>query len=105
MLDVKLLRETPDVIRNDLKKRGWVDDLPLVDEAIADDVEWRQTKKKVDDLRHRHNQLTTEIASMKKAGKDPKEKLREVSGIPEEVSSLDGKRHRQDLGRGPEIRL
>jgi len=91
MLDVKLLRETPDVIRNDLKKRGWVDDLPLVDEAIADDVEWRQTKKKVDDLRHRHNQLTTEIASMKKAGKDPKEKLREVSGIPEEVSSLENR--------------
>ena len=89
MLDVKLLRDNPEVIRNDLKKRGWLDKLPTVDEAIAADAEWRQAKKQVDDLRHRQNQLTVEIAALKKAGKDPKEKLGEVKGIPEEIASLE----------------
>ncbi len=89
MLDVKLLRENPDVIRKDLRKRGWLDKLPLVDEASAADSEWRQAKKRVDDLRHAQNKLTAEIAALKKAGKDPKEKLAEVKGIPEEIASLE----------------
>lgn len=95
MLDVRLLRENPDVIRDDLRKRGWLDKLPVVDEAVADDVEWRQTKKRVDDLRHRQNQLTAEIAALKRDGKDPKEKLVEVKGIPDEIGNLE--KRAQDL--------
>ncbi|MDG7020454.1 MAG: serine--tRNA ligase [Nitrososphaerota archaeon] len=89
MLDVKLLRERPEVIRDDLKKRGWLDKLPLVDEAAAADSEWRQTKKRVDDLRHAQNKLTTEVAALKKAGKDASEKLAEVKGVPDEIARLD----------------
>ncbi len=95
MLDVRLLRENPDVIRDDLRKRGWLDKLPVVDEAVSDDVEWRQTKKRVDDLRHRQNQLTAEIAALKRDGKDPKEKLVEVKGIPDEIGNLE--KRAQDL--------
>src|SRR5580698_4340865 len=86
MLDVRLLRESPDVIRRDLQKRGWLEKLPLVDEAIADDVEWRQRKKRVDDLRHAQNDLTAEIASLKRSGKDASQKLAEVKGIPDEIA-------------------
>ncbi len=89
MLDVKLLRERPEVIRDDLKKRGWLDKLPLVDEAAAADSEWRQAKKRVDDLRHAQNKLTTEVAALKKAGKDASEKLAEVKGVPDEIARLD----------------
>lgn len=89
MLDVKLLRENPDAIRNDLKKRGWLDRLPLLDEAVRDDAEWRQTKKRVDDLRHSQNKLTMEVAALKKAGRDAKEKLAEVKGVPEEIARLE----------------
>ena len=66
MLDVKLLRDHPEVIRNDLRKRQWLDKLKLVDEAAAKDLEWRQTKQKVDELRHSQNKLTAEIAGLKK---------------------------------------
>ena len=38
MLDVRLLRENPDAIKKDLRKRGWLDKLPLVDEAMAADT-------------------------------------------------------------------
>src|SRR5438445_3720132 len=89
MLDVRLLRENPDAIKKDLRKRGWLDKLPLVDEGIAADVEWRQAKKRVDDLRHSQNQVTAEIASLKRAGQDPKEKLAEVKGIPEEIARVE----------------
>jgi len=95
LLDVKLLRDSPDVIRSDLRKRGWTEKLALVDEATEADLEWRQTKKRVDDLRHEQNKLTVEVASMKKAGKDPKEKLAAVKGIPDEIARLEKKA--QDL--------
>lgn len=98
MLDVKLLRESPEVIRNNLRKRGWLEKLPLVDQAIAADAEWRQAKKRVDDLRHRQNQLTVEIAALKKAGKDAKDKLNEVKGIPEEIATLE--KRAQELQAG-----
>jgi len=86
---VRLLRENPDAIKKDLRKRGWLDELPLVDEATASDAEWRQAKKRVDDLRHTQNKLTIEISSLKRAGKDTKEKLAEVKGIPEEIARME----------------
>jgi len=89
MLDVRVLRESPEVIRKDLRKRGWLDKLPLVDEAAADDAAWREAKKEADDLRHAQNKLTTEIATLKRAGQDAKEKLGEVKGIPEEIAALE----------------
>jgi len=89
MLDVKLLRESPDVIRNDLRRREWSDKLPLVDEAIQLDKKWRELKKQVDDLRHRQNQLTDEVAAMKRAGEPIEEKLNEVRGIPQRIKELE----------------
>ena len=91
MLDVKLLRDHPEVIRNDLRKRQWLDKLKLVDEAAAKDLEWRQTKQKVDELRHSQNKLTAEIAGLKKQGKDVSDRLAEVKGIPREISDLEKK--------------
>jgi len=91
MLDVRLLRENPEVIKNDLKKRGWLDKVPLVDEALKDDAEWRQCKKRVDDQRHAQNKLTAEIATLKRNGQDAKDKLEEVKGIPEEIANLEKK--------------
>lgn len=89
MLDVKLIRETPDVIRNDLRKRGWTDQLPLVDEAARLDKRWRELKKETDDLRHHQNVLTEEVAEMKRAGRPIDEKLAEVRGIPQRIKSVE----------------
>ena len=91
MLDVKLVRESPDVIRHDLRRRGWDDKLPLVDEAVALDRQWRLLKKEVDDERHTQNQLTAEVAALKRSGVDTVEKLAEVKGIPQRIKDLDAK--------------
>ena len=91
MLDVKLLRESPEVIRNDLKKRGLTDKLKLVDDAIEDDRLWRRSKSKVEEVRHRQNQITLEIAKMKSSGANIEAKLREVEGVPDQIRELETK--------------
>ena len=88
MLDPKLLRESPEVIRNDLRRRGWSDQLPMVDEAIRLDKRWRELKKQADDTRHRQNQLTEEIARLKRAGGSIEDKLAEVKGIPLQIKQM-----------------
>src|SRR5208283_596295 len=89
MLDMKLVRESHDTIRQDLLKRGLNDRLKEVDEAVALDREWRSLKKQVDDLRHRQNQLTAEVAALKRSGVDIGAKLEEVRGIPDLIEQLE----------------
>jgi len=88
VLDVRLLRDSPETIRKSLTKRGALDKLTMVDEGIALDKEWRDLKAQVDDLRHRQNVLTSEVAALKRAGKDVQGKLAEVKGIPEKITEL-----------------
>ncbi len=82
MLDVKLLRESPDVIRADLRKRGMTDRLHLVDDAIAADTEWRAAKTQAEALRHEINEVTRTIANLarhKKPIEAEQKKVREIS--------------------------
>jgi len=96
MLDVKLLRENPDVIRSDLRKRGLLDKLKLVDEGIEVDRNWRRLKAELEELRHRQNELNAEIARLKKEGKDASRKLAEVKGIPDEIRRLEAESQRSE---------
>jgi len=82
MLDVKLLRDSPNVIRADLQKRGMTDKLHLVDEAITADAEWRTAKTQAEAMRHELNELDRSIANLarnKKPIEAEQTKVREVS--------------------------
>jgi len=82
MLDVKLLRDSPNVIRADLQKRGMTDKLHLVDEAITADAEWRTAKTQAEAMRHELNELDRGIANLarnKKPIEAEQTKVREVS--------------------------
>lgn len=89
MIDIKLVREQPDKIVQSLKKRGAQDKASLVDEAAKADGEWRKLKTEVDRLRHRQNELTAEVAGLKKKGAPIDDKLAEVKGIPQKIKELD----------------
>ncbi|MDA4123057.1 MAG: serine--tRNA ligase [Thaumarchaeota archaeon] len=91
MLDVKLLRESPDTVRQDLVKRGMNPRVQEVDEAVGLDREWRSLKKLVDDLRHRQNLLNEEVASLKRSGADIATKVAEVKGIPLQIKETDAR--------------
>ena len=51
MLDIKFVRENPDVVKQNIKNKFQEHKLPLVDEVIALDKERRETQQKADDLR------------------------------------------------------
>ena len=89
MLDVKLLRENPDLVRTGLERRGAPEKKALVDEAIDCDLQWRRLKTQAEELRHRQNQATAEVASLKKQGKSAEDKLREVKEIPDRIKAID----------------
>jgi seryl-tRNA synthetase len=91
MMDVKLVRENPEAIVQSLKKRGAVDKVPLVEEAAKADAEWRKFKTEVDKLRHRQNELTAQVAELKKKGAPIEGKLQEVKGIPQKIKDLESK--------------
>ncbi len=89
MLDIRLLREEPDTVRKNLAKRNLSERAPLVDEAVKIDKEWRKFKVEVEELRHRQNQLTVEVATLKKAGRPIQAKLKEIKDVPERIKLLE----------------
>ena len=69
MIDIKFLRENPDVVRENIKKKFQDAKLPLVDEVIALDVEKRATQQKADGLRASRNKLSKQIGALMGQGK------------------------------------
>ena len=64
MLDIKFLRENPEVVKENIKKKFQDRKLPLVDEVITLDEELRQNKKKADDLRANRNKVSKSIGAL-----------------------------------------
>lgn len=90
MLDIKIFRETPDVIRDNLKKRGWtVDQISMVDEVIESDALWRKSRQEADALKHQRNVVTQEIADAKKQGQDIAPKVQAMKDINEQIKAMD----------------
>ncbi|HEY6283880.1 MAG TPA: hypothetical protein VIW22_08155, partial [Nitrososphaerales archaeon] len=90
-MDVKIVRENPDAIVQSLKKRGALDKIPLVEEAGKADEAWRKLKTEVDRLRHKQNELTAQVAELKKKGAPIEAKLKEVKDIPQKIKDLEAK--------------
>ena len=89
LLDIKLIREHPEVVRNDLEKRGAAEKLRMLDDLIVYDKEWRQRLAQVNELRRKRNVITAEIAKLKKKGVDATAKLKEAEGIRAEIKQLE----------------
>ena len=64
MIDIRFLRENPDLVRENIRKKFQDSKLPLVDEVIALDEELRQNKKRADDLRANRNKLSKSIGAL-----------------------------------------
>ena len=64
MLDLKFVRENPDIVKQNIKNKFQDSKLPLVDEVIALDAENRTTQKEADDLRASRNKLSTQIGAL-----------------------------------------
>jgi len=93
MLDIKLIRETPEVVRENLGRRHDKDKLKLLDKVLKTDEKWRELTAKVNDLRSKRNAISIEIAALKKEGKlkDAELKVKEAARIPTRIRQLESK--------------
>ncbi|MCD4759881.1 serine--tRNA ligase [archaeon] len=90
MLDIKLVRENPDLIKKNLKKRDQEDKISWVDTISSNDNKWKNLKQKADKLRNQRNILTNEIKELKKQGKDVEPRLKLARGIPSKIEKIEG---------------
>jgi len=90
VLDIKLIRDHPDIVRENLKKRGAPEKLKMLDDLIEYDRKWRHLLTELNNLRHRRREITAEIASLKKEEKDVSKKIEEAQKIPEDIKKLEG---------------
>jgi len=91
MLDIKLIRENPEFVKNNLAKRGNPENGKMLDALIDLDKEWRQNLSKLNDLRHERKMMTAEIGKLKKAGKDAGEELEKAKSLDSEITSIQAK--------------
>ena len=69
MIDIKFLRENPDAVRENIKKKFQDEKLPLVDEVIKLDEERRSNQQKADEIRAHRNKISKEIGALMGQGK------------------------------------
>jgi seryl-tRNA synthetase len=90
MLDIKLIRDQPDVVRKNLEKRKKPEFLSMLDTLIEKDRQWREYKIQVDSLRQKRNELTNVIKDLKKQGKtdEIKKTVEDAKKIPQQINEL-----------------
>lgn len=91
MLDIKLLRTNPDLVKKNIKKKFQDEKLVLVDEVIEMDKKYREAKSKRDVLRNQRNTISKEIGSlMAKGMKEEAERTKaKVTAIANELAELE----------------
>ncbi len=93
MIDIKFLRENPDIVKDNIRKKFQDKKLPLVDEVIELDKEVRAVQQEGDDLRNQKNVLSKQIGGLMKEGKkDEAEAVKaEVAKNAERLAELEEK--------------
>ena len=91
MLDIKFVRQNPDAVKENIKKKFQDEKLPMVDEVIEFDAKFRAAKTRCDELRALRNKKSKEIGGlMAKGQKDEAEKVKaEVKAMADEMAKLE----------------
>src|SRR3989344_3061240 len=85
MLDIKLVREHPELVKASEKRRGR--DISIVDQVLKLDEAWKKELKKVEELKHKRNVVSQEINEAKKSKKEKEavKKIKEMKDVVEEI--------------------
>jgi len=89
MLDMKLIRENPEMVRQNLQKRGDPENLRMLEELVQHDRVWRENLTRLNELRHERRQITTTIAGLKKKGKETNAEIQKGKTIDCEITALE----------------
>jgi seryl-tRNA synthetase len=85
MIDIKFLRENPDIVKENIKNKFQDKKLPLVDEVIELDKKSREVTKKDDDLRAQRNSLSDQIGGLMREGK--KDEAEQIKAQVKDINS------------------
>ena len=93
MLDLRFVRENPDVVKQNIRNKFQDAKLPLVDEVIELDEENRQVKKEADDLRANRNKISKQIGALMGQGKreEAEEVKKQVTAASDHLAELEEK--------------
>src|SRR3989338_9136583 len=102
MIDIKLIREHPELVKKNIEKKFQQEKLPLVDKVRKLDVKWRELKTEADSLRAERNKISEDINQAKKAKDEKKaqELLKKAKRIPEQIAEIES----QTTGMEEEIK-
>jgi len=95
MLDINLIREQPDIVRKNLEKRADVQKRGWVDKILDLDLEWKNLKVQVDELRAHRNVLSRKINETKKNKENAANLIRQAKELPEMIA--DKERRMQEI--------
>ncbi len=87
MLDIKFIRENPDIVKENIKKKFQDQKLPLVDQVIALDAENRAAIAEAQELRTARNSLSKEVGKLMGMAKKDPSKLEEAEALKEKVKA------------------
>ena len=91
MLDINLFRENPELIKENIKKKFQDEKLPMVDQIIELDTEYRRIKTKADELRGQRNSISKEIGKLmgQKQFEEAEEVKKQVQAIADELKEME----------------
>ena len=89
MLDIKLIRENPEIVKKDLIKRDELEKLKWIDEILELDKKWRENLRKINQLRRERNRIAVEIGKRKKAGESVDDLLTKSKEIVKQIEILE----------------
>ena len=87
MLDIKFVRENPDIVRENIKKKFQNDKLPMVDEVLELDVNYRAALTEANELRASRNSLSKEVGKLMGMAKKDPSKLEEAEAVKAQVKA------------------
>ncbi len=91
MLDIKFVRENPEQVRENLRKRGTPEKVQDVDRLLEVDAKWRQLLAETDQLRRKRNEVTQAIAEARKKRHDPSALMKQAEAIPGRIKEVEVK--------------
>lgn len=91
MLDLKFIKDNPELVKENLKKRFQEEKILLVDEILKLYANFRLFKKQLDFLRHKKNLISKEINQLKKRNIDNKKKLKEAKKLSRHIKETEQK--------------
>ncbi|MAG50458.1 serine--tRNA ligase [archaeon] len=91
MLDIKIIRKTPQIVKKNLKNRGENEKIKWIDDLLKKDKEVLSLKQKIENLRHERNVISSSINKLKKENKNASKEIKKAKELPSKIKQLEDK--------------